>query len=932
MTVDNPLPKTFDPSQIERDLYRNWESRGYFSPRSVGSAYSIAIPPPNITGTLHLGHAFQQTLMDVLIRFKRMSGFDTLWQTGTDHAGISTQMVVTEQLKQEGLIPNDIGRKKFIERVWQWREQSGGEITNQMRRLGASVDWNRERFTMDTGFSRAVIEVFVRLYEDGLIYRGKRLVNWDPKFKTALSDLEVISTPENGFLWRLRYPLARTAENDSSQHIVVATTRPETMLGDTAVAVHPEDARYRHLVGQFVTLPLVNRQIPIIADQHVDPEFGTGCLKITPAHDFDDNEIGLRHQLPAITVIDFCGHMNANVPAEYQGLDRFVARDKVVETLQKLDLLDSVEPYEVQIPRGERSGVVVEPLLTDQWFVDIKKLAAPAIAAVEDRNVKFFPLRWENVFFAWMREIKDWCISRQLWWGHRIPAWYDAEGNIYVGRNEAEVRQKHKLPERQELTQDPDVLETWFSSALWTFGTLGWPNATDDLKRYHPTKVLITGHDIIFFWVARMIMMTKYFTAEVPFHHVYITGLIRDADGQKMSKTKGNGIDPLDLVDGISLEELIDKRTSNLPQANLATRIEKNTRREFPNGIQAYGTDALRFTFCALASPSSSYNFDIARVEGYHYFCNKLWNALRYVNSHTENVTLSSIYTLSIIDKWIYSRLHRLIRDCRKHLDSYRFDLFAKKLYDFVWHEFCDWYLELTKPTLYNPSDQEAMNGVQRALLHCSDVILRLAHPVMPFITETLWSSIASRLEPGSESLMIADYPKEQDFLEDSHAENCVDWLKDLINAIRSIRGERKIPPQTNVSVLLSGGEKEDQLLLAEVKPLLTKLAKVSAIKWIDEVDAKEYGSVQIVRGMKLTIPFLNSHDIESEFNRLEKETVRTQQELAKVTSKLQNPNFVERAPQAVVATQRQKSAELEAQLASITKQLEVVKSAIDSN
>lgn len=927
MTTNKQLAKSFAPKEIETELYQHWESKGYFSPRAGGTPYSIAIPPPNITGTLHLGHAFQQTLMDTLTRYKRMSGFDTLWQTGTDHAGISTQMVVTEQLKQEGVSLHELGREKFVERVWKWREQSGGDITYQMRRLGASVDWQRERFTMDEGFSHAVLEVFVRLYEEGLIYRGKRLVNWDPKFQTALSDLEVLSEPEPGNLWKLKYPLAT---EDSNEYVVVATTRPETMLGDTAVAVHPEDSRYKHLVGQYVTLPLANRKIPVIADHHVDPEFGTGCLKITPAHDFDDYEIGLRHDLPVITVIDFAGNMNDNAPAEFRGLDRFQARDKVVSALKSLDLLEGTEPYEVQIPRGERSGVIVEPLLTDQWFVDIKKLAVPAIKAVESEEVRFFPKRWENVFFSWMHDLKDWCISRQLWWGHRIPAWYDPDGNIYVGRSISEVRNKYELTSDLDLTQDPDVLETWFSSALWTFGTLGWPELTDDFKRYHPTDVLITGHDIIFFWVARMIMLTKHFTNQVPFSHVYITGLIRDAEGQKMSKTKGNGIDPLDLVDGISLDELVSKRTSNLPQASLAKRIEKTTRREYPKGIQAYGTDALRFTLCAMASPSSSYNFDIARVEGYHYFCNKLWNSLRYVEANTQDWNPRDEFTLSTIDKWIRSRLHELVQACRKHLDSYRFDLYAQVLYEFVWHEFCDWYLELTKPTLYSSSDHEACRGVQQVLLECSDAILRLAHPVMPYITESLWKTVANKLEISGETLMLAEYPKTTDFEVDRTAETCVDWLKDVINTVRSIRGERRIPPHTEVTVLLKNGTDQDQQLLEDFKPLLCKLAKISTIEWDNNLASTTYGSTQIVQGMELNVPFLDNDEITKELSRLAKESSRVKLELERVNGKLENPNFMNRAPHSVVEAQQQKSRALTTQLTSLEQQEQVVRAALE--
>lgn len=930
MTLTTDLPKSFDPSTFEQVLYQEWETNGFFSPSQSGPPYSIAIPPPNITGTLHLGHAFQQTLMDTLIRYRRMSGCDTLWQTGTDHAGISTQMVVSEQLRREGFDLKDLGREAFLQRVWKWREESGGRITQQMRRMGVSVDWARERFTMDSGFSKAVQTVFVRLYEEGLIYRGKRLVNWDPHFKTALSDLEVLSEQENGYLWHLKYPLADGDKTlDGKDCLVVATTRPETMLGDTAVAVHPDDPRYRNLVGKFVNLPIANRKIPVIEDRHVDPEFGTGCLKITPAHDFDDYAIGERHGLPLHTVIDFSGKMNENTPQEFRGVDRFEARAQVVERLKDLNLLNDVEEYEVQIPRGERSGVIVEPLLTDQWFVDIQALAKPAIDAVKEGKITFVPKRWENVFFNWMNELRDWCISRQLWWGHRIPAWYDSAGNIYVGSDEPSVRKKYSLDQNLTLSQDPDVLETWFSSSLWTFGTLGWPKQTDELQRYHPTDVLVTGHDIIFFWVARMIMMTIHFTQDVPFHTVYITGLIRDAEGQKMSKTKGNGLDPLDLVDGISLNKLLEKRTQNLPQASLTDRIAKNTKRDYPNGIKAYGTDALRFTFCAIASPSSSYNFDTSKVEGYHFFCNKLWNATRFVLSQTESYDSESPRILSNADKWIQSRLSGVIVECRTHLDEYRFDLFAQTLYDFVWHEFCDWYIELAKPALYRDIAPKSVSGVQMTLLCCCDAILRIAHPVMPFITESLWKPISIRLGKSEQSLMLCDYPSAELFDKDKRAEQSIEWLKRVVNVIRTIRGERRIPPQTEVRVLFRNGTRADQDLSSENHVLLCKLATVSEIKWLSATDPAEFGSVQMVNGLELTLPFIDDQEMKDELERLEKEQAKVVRDLEIVTKKLGNIKFVERAPDSVVASQREKERSLSVQLASLSRQVEKVNEAL---
>lgn len=922
------LSKTFDSKAIEQLLYEEWERRGYFKPFGEGPPFSIAIPPPNVTGTLHLGHAFQQTLMDAVIRYRRMSGNDTLWQTGTDHAGISTQMVVTEQLKAQGLTPTELGRAEFVDRVWQWRSESGNLISQQIRRIGASVDWERERFTMDPDYSRCVLEVFVRLFDEGLIYRGKRLVNWDPSMQTALSDLEVISEFEPGHLWYIRYPLRPGLETiEHKDYLVVATTRPETMFGDTAVAIHPDDPRYQSLVGKSVNLPLVDREIPIIADDHVDPDFGTGCLKITPAHDFDDNTIGTRHGLESITVIDFFGRLNDNVPNQFRKLDRFKARARIVDTLDTLGLIERVEPHEIQIPRGERSNEIVEPLLTDQWFVDIEALAAPAIRAVEDGLVKFVPKRWENVFFSWMRDIRDWCISRQLWWGHRIPAWYDSQGNIYVARSESEARKKYDLDQTCELTQDPDVLETWFSSSLWTFGTLGWPTATPELEKYHPTNLLITGHDIIFFWVARMIMMTQHFTGEIPFSTVYITGLIRDADGQKMSKTKGNGIDPLDIVDGISLDDLVEKRTSNLPQTSLAPRIAKATRRQFPDGIPAYGTDALRFTFCALASPSSSYNFDLARVEGYHHFCNKLWNAMRFVLTSTKDFNLQAPRTLSLADRWIESQIGHLTKKVHRYFNSYRFDLLAQSIYDFVWHEFCDWYVELTKPILYGDhlTSEELKKGTQFTLLHCSETILRLMHPVMPFITETLWRQINPLLKNSSNSIMLASYPNDGDFSYDTDAEHAIEWLKSVVNCIRTMRGERKIAPNQEVAVLLQGGSSKDRELEQETRTFLCKLSRVKKVTWVDSPERRIHGSVEVVNNLEVIIPFLHLDEIRREHQRLENELKKVSQALKLVQSKLTNSNFVERAPQAVVDREREKETSLCRTRDSFEAQLAVV-------
>lgn len=934
MKTTEQLAKSFDAGAIENRLYAEWESRGYFAPSGNGPAFSIAIPPPNVTGTLHVGHAFQQSLMDAVIRYRRMANYNTLWQTGTDHAAISTQVVVTEMLREEGTTPAEIGREAFIKRVWQWKEESGGIITQQMRRLGTSVDWSRERFTMDEGFSRAVIEVFVRLYEQGLIYKGHRLVNWDPSLYTALSDLEVITEPEAGSLWYLRYPIEDGSRTPSGEgYLVVATTRPETMLGDTAVAVNPKDDRFQNLIGQYVRLPLANRRIPIIGDEHVDMEFGTGCLKITPAHDFNDYEIGTRHSLERVSVLTKQGTMSENVPEEFRGLDRFEARAQIVATLEQQDLLDRIEPYEVQVPRGERSGEIVEPLITEQWWVDIKPLAEPALKNVQDGSIEFQPKRWENVYFSWMRDLRDWCISRQQWWGHQIPAWYDEEGNVYVGRDEEEARDKAGLAASVPLTRDPDVLDTWFSSALWTFGTLGWPEETEDLRTFHPTDVLITGHDIIFFWVARMIMLTLHFTKEIPFRTVYITGLIRDAEGQKMSKTKGNGLDPLDLVDGISLEDLLAKRTSNLTQQSLKAQIEKHTRRDFPNGIQAFGTDALRFTFCAIASPTSSYNFDIARVEGYHFFCNKLWNAMRFTISQTEQLDIDAPRELSLADRWIRSSLRALIQDSREDLESYRFDLFAQRVYDFIWHEFCDWYLELTKPVLYDTgSARERLNGTKYTLLDVAETLLRLLHPAMPFITEELWQNIAPRLGKDGESIMLESYPTITELKEDKAAETAIGWLKGVISAVRNIRGERQIPPNREVNVLFSEGSVREREFEQENRVLLCKLAKIASTQWLEDDTNSPQGSMQIFNGLKIHVPFVDKQEMDAEHARLEKELTRTSKELEGLHKKLDNPNFTARAPEHVVDSQRQKAKEAMHKKQALEQQLEKLLAAVRSS
>ena len=846
--------KTYDPHVLEQRLYTRWEANGYFKPSAQGTPYCIAIPPPNVTGSLHMGHAFQDTLMDALIRYHRMRGDNTLWQAGTDHAGIATQMVVERMLEAEGKSRHDLGREAFLQRVWQWKAQSGGRITEQLRRMGASLDWSRERFTMDEGLSRAVIEVFVRLYEEGLIYRGKRLVNWDPVLHTAVSDLEVISEEEDGHLWHIRYPLV-----DGSGHLVVATTRPETMLGDAAVAVHSGDERYKHLVGQLVELPLTGRHIPIIADDYVDPEFGTGCLKITPAHDFNDYEVWQRHrdhtQLQAVpcgglinifTVDarikaseqdDFTfGHRASQkggaVPADeqgtagpaiytlmpeaYRGLDRFEARKCIVADLQAADLLERTENHKLMVPRGDRTGAVIEPYLTDQWYVRTEPLAKPAIAAVERGHIRFVPENWTKTYFEWMHNIQDWCISRQIWWGHRIPAWYDQAGNIFVGRDEAEVRKQHNLGDAVSLTQDPDVLDTWFSSALWPFSTLGWPQQTPALQTFYPTSVLVTGFDIIFFWVARMIMMGLKFNGEVPFHEVYVHGLVRDAEGQKMSKSKGNILDPLDLIDGIDLSSLIAKRTSGLMQPHLAQKIERATRKQFPEGIPAYGTDALRFTFASLATQGRDIRFDTGRIQGYRNFCNKLWNAARYVLINTEGQDCGQLneaeVALSDADRWIISRLQQVEAQAERAVSEYRFDLMANALYAFIWDEYCSWYLELSKVVLTDPAvSPERLRGTRRTLVRVLEALLRLLHPIMPFITEEIWQAIAPLAGKKGETIMLQPYPQAETTKIDQESIAQIEWVKAVVTGVRNIRGEMDIAPSKRLRAMLQDGSAIDR-------------------------------------------------------------------------------------------------------------------------
>tara|TARA_B110000503_G_scaffold10172_4_gene13738 strand:+ start:2672 stop:5440 length:2769 start_codon:yes stop_codon:yes gene_type:complete len=921
------MDKTFKPADIETRWYQEWEANGYFAPQGGDKAYSIMIPPPNVTGSLHMGHGFQEAIMDALIRHHRMLGYNTLWQVGTDHAGIATQMVVERQLAADGISRHDLGREKFIEKVWEWKEKSGGTITRQLRRLGSSLDWSRERFTMDPGLSAAVQDVFIQLYREGLIYRGKRLVNWDPALHTAISDLEVNSEEEPGHLWHFNYPLA-----GGEGHLTVATTRPETMLGDTAVAVHPEDERYAHLIGRTVRLPLCDREIPVIADEYVDREFGTGCLKITPAHDFNDYEIGRKHGLPMINIFTDDATINEAAPAAYRGLDRLEARHKVVTDMEALGLLDKVEDHRLKVPRGDRSGVVIEPYLTDQWYVDARELAKPAIAAVENGDIQFVPKQWENTYFAWMRDIQDWCISRQLWWGHRIPAWYDADGKFYVGQSEAAVRRENALGDEVVLRQDEDVLDTWFSSALWTFSTLGWPEETQELALFHPSSVLVTGFDIIFFWVARMIMMTLHFRREVPFHTVYVHGLVRDAEGQKMSKSKGNVIDPIDLIDGITLDELLAKRTSGLMQPQQATKIEKATRRQFPDGIESYGTDALRFTYFSLASTGRDIKFDIGRIEGYRNFCNKIWNAARYVLMNCENgdcgIKNESVVELSLADRWITGRVQETAADVTRAIENYRFDKASSALYEFIWNEYCDWYLELSKPVLWDDDASEAAKrGTRQTLIGVLETWLRLLHPMMPFITEEIWQTVGPLAGKCGPTIMLQPYPLADESEIDSLAGADIEWLKTVIVGIRNIRGEMNIPPGKALTVLLRNGSDDDQRRLTQNSQYLRKLAKLDQITWLPKGTEVPMAATALAGELEILVPIAGLIDKDAEITRLDKEIGKLDNDLTRLRGKLSNAVFVDKAPTAVVNKEKEKLQAQEQALETLQEQLQRIRS-----
>lgn len=966
------LENAYNPSDVENGMYQVWEDKGYFQPSyDKQQSFSIALPPPNVTGSLHMGHGFNNAIMDTLTRYHRMLGENTLWQPGTDHAGIATQMVVERQLNAQGIKRHDLGREKFLEKIWEWKAESGGNITRQIRRLGSSVDWSRERFTMDDGLSNAVKEVFVRLYQDGLIYRGKRLVNWDTKLQTALSDLEVENHDEKGSLWHFRYYLTdkNAKTQDGKNYLVVATTRPETLLGDTAVAVNPEDARYQHLIGQTVTLPITGRIVPIVGDDKaVDMEFGTGCVKITPAHDFNDYETGKRHNLPMINIFDNSAHILPEMqiftdlqtkdpqlettPSEYAGLERFAARKKMVEQSEAEGWLEEIKPHDLKVPKGDRSNTIVEPWLTDQWYVSIEKLAKPAIEAVEDGRTEFVPAQYKNMYMAWMRDIQDWCISRQLWWGHRIPAWYDDEGNIYVGRDEAEVRQKYHLADSLALRQDSDVLDTWFSSALWTFSTLDWTGELnfDDysqaLKTFHPTSVLVTGFDIIFFWVARMMMMTMYFikdkdgNPQVPFKTVYVHGLVRDGQGQKMSKSKGNVLDPIDLIDGIDLETLVAKRTTGLMNPKDAQKIEKATRKEFADGIPAFGTDALRFTFTSLASTGRDINFDLKRIEGNRNFCNKIWNATRFVlmncvdkEGNALNIDKTANTALwELPEQWIMSRLNSTVKAIHEHMSQYRFDLVSQDIYEFIWNEYCDWYVELAKSSLNDESvSAERKAQIRYVLLNCLEVAMRFTHPIMPYITESIWQTIAPIIDKkATDSIMTAAFPTADDSLISLQTEHDMTWLQALIGAIRNIRGEMKLGNAVRLPVLLDNISDEETARLSRIENQFKSLAKVDTLTIVNAGDGADkelpLSSSSMVGQLKVLVPMKGLIDPTAELNRLAKAQEKLTKQAESLRSKLSNESFVSKAPANVVESEKAKLAEMDTQLAEMHKQIEQLK------
>ena len=912
------MEKTYNPELIEQKYRELWEKGDLFSSNTNSSskeAFSIVLPPPNVTGSLHMGHAFQHTIMDVYTRYNRSKGNQTLWQPGTDHAGIATQMVVERQLSMDNISRHDLGREKFTEKVWDWKSQSGGTITSQMRRLGTSVDWDRERFTMDESLSQAVRKVFIELYNEGLIYRGKRLVNWDPVLLTAVSDLEVISKEESGYLWHIKYQVV-----DSEEILVVATTRPETMLGDSAVAVHPDDERYQHLIGKSINLPLSNRQIPIIADDYVDMEFGTGCVKITPAHDFNDYEIGQRHNLEVINILTDDAKINSNAPVQYQDLDRFEARKTIIADLEKQNLIEKIDPHTLMVPRGDRTNSIIEPYMTDQWFVKVKPLAEPAIEAVKNGSIRFVPENWEKTYFNWMENIEDWCISRQIWWGHRIPAWYDKEGNYYVADSLEEAQIQAGIGVK--LTQDEDVLDTWFSSALWPFSTLGWPEKTPELSRFYPTSVLVTGFDIIFFWVARMIMFGLKFANDVPFRDIYITGLIKDGNGQKMSKSKGNVLDPIDLIDGINLEDLLEKRTQGMMQPKLAEKIKKQTQKEFPNGIPSFGTDAIRFTFTALASFGRDIKFDLKRVEGYRNFCNKLWNASRFVLMNLESKKINIQAELSSQDRWILSRLQHVKIEVQKHLSDYRLDLMSQTLYEFVWHDYCDWYLELSKPLL---EDNQTREGCESTLIKVLTETLVLLHPIIPFITEEIFEQSQKILSKSHDKLISQPFPEPENHLIDDDSEKEIDWLKSFILGIRKIRGEMNIPPGKPLPCYIKNYSGQDKIYIERSKSILSTIAKLDSINLLSQSDEEDESAIALVGEMKILIPLAGLIDKGAEQDRLNKEIEKLIKLKSQFSAKLSNEKFVKGAPEAVVNNEKEKLASTESALKDLKQQLDKI-------